>query len=75
MTIYVVKGNTGMYDDFYEWNVKAFVDKRKAKRFAEKAQKWANEHKEGDPGSPDPFFQKDSAYQNTEYEVTELELV
>jgi len=29
-TIYIVRGQTGIYDDHYEWNVMAFTDKQQA---------------------------------------------
>ena len=33
MKIYLVKGESGKYDDFDDWNVKASQDKEKAKQF------------------------------------------
>ncbi len=42
MKIYVVIGETGEYDDFRRWNVKAFGNKRKATNFKKKLNKIAS---------------------------------
>lgn len=72
MKIYVVKGSTGLYEDYSEWNVKAFREHDQAIKFMEEAQEWADTHSSEDRG-PDPFFNKD--YDKTWYEVEQLELV
>jgi len=41
MTIYLVKGVTGMYEDIYEWEVKAFKDEIAAVNHCMKANHFA----------------------------------
>lgn len=38
-TIYIVVGNTGWYDSYHKWLVKAFVSEERAKKFIESAKK------------------------------------
>jgi hypothetical protein len=40
--IYLVMGQTGEYEDYSEWTVKAFIDKKKAEELVAKASKRAN---------------------------------
>lgn len=34
-TIYIVYGGAGWYEDYHEWNIKAFISKEKAKQLVE----------------------------------------
>jgi len=34
-TIYIVFGSEGSYDDYHEWDIKAFISKDKAEQFVE----------------------------------------
>lgn len=40
--VYIVKGHTGSYEDYTNWNVKAFLSKKKAKKFKAKCQEFVD---------------------------------
>ena len=40
--VYIVKGHTGQYEDYQTWNVKAFLSKKKAKKFKAKCQEFVD---------------------------------
>lgn len=84
MTIYIVKGTTGEYDDTCLWDVKAFKDKEDALKFLSQCQAHADKEYINAGGrkftfcyklkdSPyDPKFDMD--YTGTEYYIREIEL-
>lgn len=43
--IYLVRGESGEYDSWVSWNVKAFASSRKANAFARKLRKIVNDEK------------------------------
>ena len=40
--VYIVKGHTGRYEDYTTWNSKAFLSKKKAKKFKAKCQEFCD---------------------------------
>lgn len=40
--VYIVKGATGQYEDYQTWNAKAFLSKKKAKKFKAKCQEFCD---------------------------------
>lgn len=40
--VYIVKGSTGQYEDYHTWNAKAFLSKKKAKKFKAKCQEFVD---------------------------------
>lgn len=40
--VYIVKGSTGQYEDYQTWNAKAFLSKKKAKKFMAKCQEFCD---------------------------------
>lgn len=82
--IYVVMGRTGEHDDFRDWNVRAFFDKRKAEKLVKNCVAEYNRIK-GMPGyrrfstsTEDPRLKNkfdpdmDIDYNGTEYVIAEI---
>ena len=85
MTIYLVIGETGEYEDRFEWVSKAFTSKKLADEFMKECNDFLNtaprnakgfadyNDEEWKRSSPDPYFYCD--YTGTSYELREIELV
>ena len=79
MVIYVIKGETGEYEDRHPWISKAFTNKELAQSTMDEWQQYAtdnfNDYYNDDitANSPDPYFRMD--YTGTKYRLIELELI
>ncbi len=77
MTIYLIEGETGTYDDIRTWVGKAFINKQLAQTTMEAWQHFADEYYSNrfDDSiiAPDPHF--DIGYTGTTYKLIERELI
>jgi hypothetical protein len=79
MTIYLIEGETGEYEDKFTWVSQAFTSKQLAQSTMDIWQQFAIDHFEDRYNdaivalSPDPYFQIE--YTGTTYRVIELELI
>ena len=77
MTIYLIEGETGTYNDVRTWIGKTFTNKQLAQTTMEAWQKFADEHYHNrfDTSiiAPDPHFAID--YTGTTYNLIERELI
>lgn len=66
MKIYVVFGNTGDYEDFEQWPIKAYFDEEKAKSHVLNAEEYDKSYRASKPTKPIPwpkFFGNQQEYQ------------
>ena len=75
MTIYLIEGETGEYEDRLSWISKAFTNKQLAESTMDIWQQYVNGHRKiaTTHNSPDPYFS--TSYTGTFYRIIEIELI
>jgi len=79
MTIYLIEGESGEYENIYTWVSQAFTDKKLAQSTMDKWQQYATDNFDDRfdndviNNSPDPCFTVD--YTGTKYRLIEIELI